>query len=252
MTLTKKKDLFSRQASAYAKFRPTYPDSLLCYLSELARQHDTLWDCGTGNGQVALAMTRYFKHVIATDASPQQIQHAPAHPQINYSVVTAEESGLADASVDMITVAQALHWFDFESFNTEVKRILKPGGVIAVWCYQHFFSDNSALNQLANTFYNDITGPYWAKERQHVDQGYREIPFPYEEMNTPHFAIHRELSADALCDYYTTWSAINTALTETGENLIETWLRPRLDALLLAGQCQITWPIVLRVGYLPR
>ncbi len=244
------KDLFSHQAQSYAKFRPTYSDELFSYLNSLPQHHDCLWDCGTGNGQAAIVMAQYFKQVIATDPSEQQLKNASTHDKVTYKVATAESSGINDNSINMVTVAQALHWFNFEKFNQEVQRVLKKDGVIAVWCYQNYTTPYNQLNEISNEFYFKITAPHWAPERKHIDEGYANIPFPYKEIDTPQFTIEREMTKEDLLNYLNTWSPINMLLKQTGENLVETWMRPKLEAIALPEKIHLTWPVIMRVGYM--
>ena len=129
------KDYFSNHAIAYAQFRPRYPRALFSYLAEVAPARETAWDCATGNGQTAHALTEHFAHVIATDGSQEQLNQATPHERITYRRATAEDSGLDAASSDLVTVSQALHWFDFDAFYREARRVLRPSGVWAVWSY---------------------------------------------------------------------------------------------------------------------
>ncbi len=129
------KDHFSQQAGDYAKYRPDYPEALFEFLAKTARGHELAWDVGTGNGQAALGLTKYFDRVLATDPSEKQIQNAVRHAQISYSVASSVQTNVPSRNVDLITVAQALHWFDFNAFYREARRVLKPDGLIAVWCY---------------------------------------------------------------------------------------------------------------------
>ncbi len=154
------KDHFSGHAQEYSQARPTYPKELFAYLASIAPRHDAVWDCATGNGQAAVGLSAYFKKVIATDASEQQIQNAEQRDNIEYRVTTAEHSGLDNHSVDLIAVAQALHWFDFDNFYQEVKRVLKADGVLAVWTYALLSTPDDKINRLINEFYTDIVGSY--------------------------------------------------------------------------------------------
>ena len=174
------KDLFSAQASTYQKFRPQYPEELFTYLAGTVGAHDRVWDCGTGNGQAARALAKHFKSVIATDASQGQIDSAVAHPSVEYRVAPAEGSGLPAASVDLITVAQALHWFDLDPFYAEVNRVLKPGGRIAVWCYG-ITKVHTAIDAIVEGFYSGTLNGYWDPARHFIDEEYRTIAFPFPE-----------------------------------------------------------------------
>ena len=164
-------DHFSKRSGTYAKYRPDYPQALYEFILAHVKETELAWDCATGNGQVAVALARHFKKVIATDASQNQIAHAIPHPRVEYRVSAAEDSGLNDHGTDLITVAQALHWFDFDAFYKEVKRVGKPGSLIAVWTYGLLTTETEA-DQVIQHFYYDIIGKYWPPERQYVDQKY--------------------------------------------------------------------------------
>lgn len=175
-------DLFSKHADCYAQNRPTYPNELFVYLASLVREHTLAWDVGTGNGQAAVDLANHFAHVIATDPSAEQLSHAPKHYRVSYHVATAEgagpKEGLADSSVDLVTIAQALHWFKFDAFYANVRRVLKPGGVIAAWCYGMNYV-TPAVDAAVDRLYK-ITDPYWAAGRKWIDEKYATIPFPFE------------------------------------------------------------------------
>lgn len=179
------KDNFSAQASAYARFRPTYPPELIAELVALAPARQAAWDCATGNGQVAYALAEYFEEVLATDISAKQLAQARQHPRIQYQLEPAEKCSAPDQSFDLIVVAQAIHWFDFEGFYAEVRRVLRPGGVLALVGYGVFSTENAALNAVIDHFYREITGPYWDPERRHIDEEYRTILFPFEQITMP-------------------------------------------------------------------
>src|ERR1700722_9739576 len=153
-------DNFSRQAEIYAKSRPTYPDELFQYLASLCSERNVCWDCATGNGQAAVSLARYFKRVMATDGSEEQIKNAVLKPNIEYWVTTAEKSGLPDHSVDLITAATAAHWFNHEQFYNEVRRIAKPGGIIAVWAYQEA-NVSAEIDEVMEWFSYDFLADYW-------------------------------------------------------------------------------------------
>src|SRR3989338_2539931 len=163
---------FADKSGDYGKFRPTYPEALFHYLANLTTDHDLVWDCGTGTGQAAIALAHYFKHIIATDVNQAQLDAAPQKSNVHYQHCNAEQTPIATASVDLVTVAQALHWFDLPSFYTEVNRVLKPAGIIAAWCYSlgHLTPD---IDRLIQKLYVDILGDtYWPKERRYIDEEY--------------------------------------------------------------------------------
>lgn len=241
------KDHFSSASGAYASARPGYPDSLFAYLSSLSEQHDIAWDCATGSGQAAVKLADYFKSVIASDASAQQIEHAQHHPSVDYIVTSAEDSGIAGNSVDLVTVAQALHWFALPAFSKEVDRTLKCGGVLAAWTY-NLLTINPQLDALINHLYNTLLGPYWPAERRLVEEGYQSIDFAYPELTCPRFQMELNWNAGQLLDYLSTWSAIKARiadkqpdpLQEIKDPLFELWGDPQQYK-------RIEWPLAVRV-----
>jgi ubiquinone/menaquinone biosynthesis C-methylase UbiE len=250
MPATSFKDYFSKQAADYAKYRPHYPAALFDYLASITAHHDAAWDCATGNGQVALGLAPYFQHIYATDASLQQITQAFPQEPIHYSVATAEHSGLADHSVDLITVGQALHWFDLERFYQEVRRVAKPNGAIAVWCYGFFEIPTApeAVQQVLKSFYQLIE-PFWTPERQSVNQGYRTLPFPFIEIKTPSFQMTARWTANDLIGYLSTWSATQRFLQENDWEAIADFANQlRAQWGTPHSVESIQWQISLRIG----
>lgn len=243
------KDYFSTQADAYAKYRPNYPDGLYDYLLSITTGRQTAWDCATGNGQVAVVLANYFAEVVATDASRAQINHAQAHPKVNYRVATAENSGLADCSVDLITVGQALHWFNFENFYAEVRRVAKPGGVLAVWGYE-LCEVTPEIDALFMYYYNTVLHGYWAKEREHVEKRYSDVPFPFKEIAAPHFYITLNYTLADFAGYLFSWSATQKYLQKQGHNPLEFVLPQLATAWGNADEVRtVKFPVFMRVGF---
>ncbi len=199
------KDHFSRQAEQYTQYRPHYPAELFRFLAGVPARTERAWDCGTGNGQAAVELAKYFDEVIATDPSARQIEHAVEHPRVSYLVAPAEQAPLADSSVDLVTVAQALHWFDHPRFYGEVRRVLRPDGAIAAWCYA-LASITPEVDAVVWHLYSDLLGTYWPPERQMTMDGYATIPFPFAELPDPKIAMTAEWSLDDLLGYLGTWS----------------------------------------------
>lgn len=246
------KDYFSSQSSDYRTFRPVYPDALYHYLAGLAPTRDLAWDCATGNGQAAVGLARYFTSVIATDASANQLAQAITAPNIDYREAPAERVPLADASVDLITVAQALHWFDVEAFHREARRVLKDAGVIAVWSY-NLLSIAPALDAIMLRLYADTLGPYWPEERRLVENGYRDLPFPFARIEAPAFALKAHWNLRELAGYLMTWSAVQRYNAAHGRNPVEDSLPALAAAWGDAGVArEIVWPLRLLVGRQPR
>ena len=242
------KDHFSPQAGSYAKFRPSYPNELYAWLAEQVAQKDHAWDCATGSGQAAVALAQYFDQITATDASDSQLKNALAHPKVTYRTAPAEASGHADHSVDLVTVAQALHWFHFERFYAEVRRVLRPNGLLAVWSYG-FYKTSPELDQLSEHYADGILGPYWPPERKIVDAGYQTISFPFQRISTPAFAMTAEWTFEHLMGYLTTWSSRKNYVQEHGNCPLEP-LRKDFEAAWgdLNQTRTITWPLALLVG----
>jgi ubiquinone/menaquinone biosynthesis C-methylase UbiE len=183
------KDHFSKQAEDYAKFRPRYPHELFEYLGTLAPSRQLAWDCGTGNGQAAIALAAVFDHVIATDASEKQIAKAQPHERVEYRVAPAEDSGIQSETLDLIMVAQALHWFDFNRFYAEATRVLKPNGVLAASAY-NLLTIEPAIDEVVNRYYYEVVGPFWPPERKLIEQ-FADLPLPFHEMEPPSFRRQR-------------------------------------------------------------
>jgi ubiquinone/menaquinone biosynthesis C-methylase UbiE len=242
-------DKFSAQPEVYKKFRPTYPQALFDEFMKYVPERKTCWDCGTGNGQIAVALSGYFDKVCATDLSPQQIAHAERRENIFYSTGRAEKTDFEDHAFDLITVGQAIHWFDIKAFNREVKRVAKTGGIIAVWGYSLLGVDEG-IDQKINEFYYETVGKYWNQERGLVDARYETIEFDFEEI-----AVSKDLTIDVTWDlghlegYLNSWSAVQNYLKETGKEspvprLIEE-LKPSWGEKEFR---EVHFPIFLRVG----
>jgi ubiquinone/menaquinone biosynthesis C-methylase UbiE len=241
------KDYFSRQSVDYARFRPRYPDELLRFLSDLVDNRQAAWDCATGNGQVATALARYFEKVSASDASQAQIANAEENDRVEYFLSVAESTPLPSGSIDLITVAQAFHWFDADRFFSEATRVLKPGGILALWCYEFFHLPNAdeTLRAVLQQFYEEIE-PFWPPERHLVNTGYRSIAFPFAEIATPPLAMSIEWTAEQVIGYLSTWSAFQRYLDHHGETEIQQFLDPLEQHW--GDRQQVYWPISLRVG----
>jgi SAM-dependent methyltransferase len=239
------KDHFSGHADRYAAYRPTYPDALFDFLADCCHDRRHAWDCATGSGQTAIALTHYFARISATDASTAQVEAAKAHPKIDYRVATAEASGLAPASVDLITVSQALHWFDIDRFFDEAVRVLVPGGVLAAWSYGLCHVD-PACDAIVLGLYQDLDA-YWPPERQLVEDGYRHITLPMPAIAAPGFEMSAAWRVDALLGYLRTWSACQRYWRDRGSDPVASIE----DALRLAwgdGPRDVRWPLALKLG----
>jgi SAM-dependent methyltransferase len=217
------------------------------YLGSLAPSRKLAWDCATGNGQAAVGLASVFDHVIATDASEKQISNAQPHRHIEYHVVPAENSGIKSSTVDLLMVAQALHWFDLDRFYLEARRVLKPNGALAASAYL-FAQIEPAIDAVVNRYYSEVVGPFWAPERRLVEN-FAEIPFPFHKIDPPKFemAVHWDL--DHLVGYLGTWSATQRFIAAKGSNPLEQIIDELLDAWGKPQQVRsVIWPLILRVG----
>jgi ubiquinone/menaquinone biosynthesis C-methylase UbiE len=245
------KDHFSGHAAAYADSRPQYPAELFDWLATLTPSHDCAWDCGTGNGQAAVALTQHYLNVIATDASAQQIERAFPHPRVEYRTAPAERSGLDQHSIDLVTVAQAAHWFDLPAFYSEAQRVVKPGGAIVLWCYG-FCRVTPEVDEILNAFYTGETDAYWPPERRLVDALYRTLPFSFTEIAAPVLHMKQNWNLSQLLAYLRTWSGVQRFIKQTGRDPI-----PSLEAELkrVWGSPDefrtVSWPLHFRAGHIP-
>ena len=248
---TQFKDHFSSTATSYAAYRPTYPDAFVKSIADLCLSRELVWDVGTGNGQAALLLAESFERVIATDASAEQIANAKLHPRVTYRVARERDSGLNAVSVDLITVAQALHWFDLPAFYTEVKRVLKPAGLLAVWCYGLVKLD-AELNPIAQDFYLNRVGRYWPPDRKHVENGYRGLDFPFEEIHFKEWEFSVQQTRQEFLGYASTWSAVKKARDVEGRDPVP-GLAAVLDPIWPEGERRtVSWPLAVRIGRVKR
>jgi SAM-dependent methyltransferase len=298
-------DHFSKNAAQYAAFRPTYPKELIEYVAAAAKrslartdapaaraalERGLVWDAGCGSGQAAVPMAEHFQRVVATDASAQQIAHATRHPRVEYRVAREFDSGLEPGSVALVTVAQALHWFDVARFHDEVKRVLAPGGVIAEWCYGRVRLDDPELDKIVEWFHTERIGKYWPAERRHVDNGYVELEFPFEsegndelsrdtrraegatpsptrltpgtrpsvsserspQTGSPQFMMKADLTLEEFLGYVATWSStIRARIEERSDPLDDLRLGFGSNWKNASGPHKVTWPIEARFGATP-
>lgn len=243
-------DHFKTVARHYAENRPSYPSGLFQWFASQCQARDCAWDCGTGSGQAACDLAEQgFARVVATDASAAQIAEAQAHERVEYRVAPAQDSGLETGCADLVVVAQALHWFDLERFYGEVRRVLKPDGMIAVWCYGVMEVKGAGVNHLVRHFYSEVVGPYWPLERKHVERGYRDLPFPFQRISAPSFAMYTEWDLHQLLGYLRSWSATARFIKARGHDPVEDLaqeLRPIWGAP--EQRRRVAWPLSLHVG----
>lgn len=241
------KDHFSKHATDYAKFRPRYPHEMFEYLGSVAPSRKLASDCATGNGQAAVGLASVFDHVIATDASEKQISNAQPHSHIEYRVVPAENSGIKSGTVDLLMVAQALHWFDLDRFYLEARRVLKPEGALAASAYL-CAQIEPAVDAVVNQYYSEVVGPFWAPERRLVEN-FAEIPFPFHKIDPPKFEMEVHWDLDHLVGYLRTWSATQRFIAAKGCDPLEQIIDELRRAWGNPYQARsIIWPLILRVG----
>ena len=240
-------DHFSRIARGYAAFRPRYPAELFAWLARLPAARDLAWDCAAGNGQASVPLAEHFHRVIATDASTGQLASAPPHPGVVYRAAPAAASGLADRSVDLVTVAQALHWLEPAAFYDEVRRVARAGGAIAAWTYNLLETGDATIDGTLRHFHDDVVGPWWPPERRHVEAGYRTLDFPFDEVPAPPFVMRAEWTLGDLVGYLGTWSASVKYAEETGKDSVQ-GIAGALEAQWGSGTRAVTWPLAIRAG----
>ncbi|MEO6720340.1 MAG: class I SAM-dependent methyltransferase [Ferruginibacter sp.] len=244
-------DNFTAQAELYAKYRPDYPAELYQFLFSLCRHKDAAWDCGTGSGQVAIALAKHFTNVYATDISEQQIKNAAQRNNIIYDVERAEHTSFEDSSFGLVTVAQAIHWFDFDSFYKEVNRTIKAGGVFAVIGYG-LLRVSPEIDLVIHHFYYDIVGRYWDKERKYIDENYATIPFPFEEQPVPELMNNFEWTLDDLLGYFATWSAVQH-YKKTNDKDPVPFIKAALEKVWQPHALKtVQFPILLRVAIIDK
>ncbi len=216
-------------------------------MAELAPARRLAWDCAAGNGQATLPLAEYFAEVVGTDASAAQVAQMPAHPRVRRYAAPADAAGLTTASVDLVTVAQALHWLPLPAFWTEARRVLVDGGLIAVWSYGIQELDDPEADRTLQAFYHTTVGPYWAPERRLVETGYRTVEFPFMELPAPTFDMSVTWTLPELLAYVRTWSATNAFIKARGFDPVDA-LGESLAPQWGAGSHPVRWPLSLRVG----
>ncbi|MES2678980.1 MAG: class I SAM-dependent methyltransferase [Bacteroidota bacterium] len=244
------KDNFSQQSDLYVKYRPHYPQGLYAYLASLTLHRELAWDCGTGNGQAATGLATFYKRVLATDPSRQQIANCLSCENVHYAIERSENCSLPSDSADLITIANALHWFDFEKFFKEAKRVLKKNGVIAAWAYGPP-RISKEVDQVTAHFHNIVLNDYWRPENRLVEQEYRTIPFPFELITSPVFFSEKEMRLEDFIGFLNTWSATQRFINENNYNPIDEILPALTNAWNNDHTKNARWHLVLKTGRLP-
>ncbi len=241
------KDYFSENSESYRKYHPQYPLKLFAYLSSISPSNKKAWDCATGTGQSARSLNKFFNEVVATDASRSQIEKAKKENGITYLVSPAEKTEIGNRKIDIITVAQALHWFNINDFFKEAKRVLKANGILAVWSY-NLLKITPDLDKIINHFSSKTLGKYWPKERKLVEEEYRRIDFPFKKVHPPSFEMEAEWNLNQLIGYLCTWSAVKKYQKNKGINPL-TELHEELSILWRNAENRfvVKWPLSLKI-----
>ncbi|MBX2796401.1 MAG: class I SAM-dependent methyltransferase [Myxococcales bacterium] len=242
-------DHFSRNASAYAQFRPTYPDALYEAIAALVPRRSRCWDCATGSGQAAVALSRWFEQVVATDASASQLRHATPHPKVEYRQETAESTTLEDASVDLIAVAAALHWLDLDAFYAQVRRVAAPGAVLAAWSYGTVVEVSAAVDPIVERYASEVLASFWAPQFTRVQTRYGALDFPFAPLDIPPHAAEAHWTMEQFLGMLDTWSAAaayekhhgRPATSAIREDLASAWGDPE-------HRRQVRLPLYHRIG----
>jgi SAM-dependent methyltransferase len=242
------KDHFSRQSAAYSRYRPGYPPELIGWVASQAPDRRLAVDCATGNGQAALALAARFESVIALDGSQSQLRKARRGPNIAYVAALAEQLPLRDGSVSLVAAAQAAHWFDFERFHSECRRVLVPGGVVAAWTYGKFRVD-AAVDAVIDDFYDNVVGAFWPPERRYVELGYRTLPFPWREATPPEFVLETDWDLEQVLGYLASWSAVQRYVDRHGRDPLLPLRGPLESAFGATGPRRLSWSIHVRLGF---
>ena len=228
-----------------SRFRPIYPPELFTWLASVAPARRLAVDVGTGNGQAAVALAAHFERVIGVEPSDDQRANAAPAPNVEYRRGTAEATGVDAASADLLTVAQAFHWFKHDAFYAEVRRVVRPGGLLAFWCYG-LTTITPAIDAAVHYYYEDLLGRFWEPERKLVEQGYRGIAVPFDEVAVPPFAMQLRWSFDHLLGYLGTWSPRKPYREANGHDALELAL-PRLrEAWGADAERAVSWPLSVR------
>ncbi len=243
------KDHFSETAVGYAAFRPAYPATVAEYLANVASPRGLVWEAGCGSGQLSVLLAERFDRVIATDASVEQIAQARAHPKIEYRVARAEASALPDHSADLAVAAQAAHWFDLDAYYGEVRRVVRPGGFIALICYGIHSTNDAAVDHVVGQFYGVTLRAYWPPERRHIENEYRSLPFPFEEIKSPKLEIRVRWTLAEMAGYIESWSAVWAISRIKGREPIDAFQRDLANKWGPADTTRpVRWPLAMRVG----
>ena len=241
-------DRFSAQAANYARYRIDYPAALYDWLLPQVAARERAWDCATGNGQVAAVLAETFVRVDATDLSEKQLAQAAPRPNISYQTARAEHTPFPDQRFDLITVAQAVHWFESDAYHAEVRRVGRPGAVLAEWGYNFVRTDSTAVTAALDRFHDETSAPYWDANRGHITDEYARIPFPFGGVQRARFAATRQWTAAEMLGYLGTWSAAATYARQHGGADLVALVADELTRLWGPGPREVTFPVFARTG----
>ena len=236
---------FEQGGVAYAAGRPVYPPTLAFALAGLVTRHDLAVDVGCGSGQLSVQLAEHFKAVRAFDPSASQLKVARAHPRVSYASAPAEALPLSDGAANLITAAQAAHWFDRPRFYAEVRRIAAPGAVLALITYNNAEADTEAMKPIGQLYH--ALDPWWRPEREHVETGYARFDFPFDEIAVSGGAIVHDWDFSAMRAYLESWSALRAARA-AGEGAMADRYLAAAQAAWGPGRIRVRWPITVRAG----
>lgn len=240
--------LFGARAEAYASFRPAYPSALFDWLAAHSPGRQVALDIACGNGQASHPLLRHFDRVLASDASVEQLARSQPAAGLHLLVAEARRQPLADARVDLIVVAQALHWFADAAFFAEVARLLRPGGLFCAWCYSLMTIDER-LDPLIERFYRTTLAGCWPAGRSSVDAGYADIQAPFRRVPVPTFALSVQWRLPQLLGYLRTWSAVQRWQQRHGRDPVAELTPALRDAWGDDGALRsIDWPLHFLAG----
>lgn len=241
------KDNFSKNSDLYKQFRPNYPVALFEFIESKLASNVCAWDCGTGNGQIAKNLAPKFQTIFATDISQQQIENAETFANVDYSIQPAEKTNFPSSLFDLIIVGQAIHWFDFDSFYSEVNRTAKNNALLVVTGYGKLQVNND-IDAVIEILYTQILGDYWDKERKYIDENYTTIPFPFAEIGCPKFENSYQWSFEHLIGYLNTWSAVKHYIQRNTKNPIDL-VYEQLQSVWKKDEIKtVHFPLLLRMG----
>jgi len=239
-------DYFSSHAAAYAANRPGYPDALFEFLASVSPSRRLAWDCACGNGQATLPLADRFERVVATDASADQLRHAPARENIEYRAAVAEAPALEEGAVDLACAAQALHWLDLELFYPCVRQALKPRGVFAAWGYA-LTRVSAGVDAIVDDLYAERLRGWWPDARRHIETAYADLPFPFEPIETPDLRMEASWTLERFLAYLRTWSAVKRLREASGRDAVGE-VEPALRGVWGEGERRVEWPLFIRAG----